>query len=253
MADITFSCIGTASGYPVIDRASSSHVLRDEQGNSYLFDIGGGATKNLLRFRVEYSNIKALFISHLHPDHWNDFTLLIQMLHLFERKEDLDVYLPEEGISTFEDMMEMSYLWEEKLTFSVNFHPISTDEQGFYQSEFMDIKAVRNNHLHQYESGKTQHGNPKLESFSFQVDFHDKAIVLSGDIDSLDDIEDICEKGMDLLVCESMHYSLDDLEDFLLQYKFDDVILTHIPPEREGLPSVAPDVHWAFDGFEIRL
>ncbi len=252
MSEVCFKCLGTASGYPVIDRASPSYLLTDGQ-QSFLLDSGEGVTINMLRFGIDYSKIQAVFISHLHPDHWSGLPVLLQHFHLTQREDDLAVYLPEEGIEPLSTMLEMAYLWNDKLEFAIDLYPIESTGEPFFKANNFIILAQPNSHLEHYKEFIKFHKRAKLESFSFKIDFNDKAIVYSGDIASLEELEPLVKENVDLLVCESMHYDLQKLENLLMRNKIKTTVLTHIPPEREGMPPIAKDVHWAFDGFELEV
>ena len=59
----------------------------------YIFDIGDKSVSNLVNWRIPLGKIKAVFISHLHLDHYSD----LEDLHLWgwvgaDRKSKLEVY-----------------------------------------------------------------------------------------------------------------------------------------------------------------
>jgi ribonuclease Z len=55
----------------------------------FLIDCGEGTQIQLKRYKVKLSKIHAIFISHLHGDHYFGLTGLLNTFHLFGRKEDL--------------------------------------------------------------------------------------------------------------------------------------------------------------------
>ncbi len=77
--------LGTSSATIVKERGLSAYALR-HRGNVLLFDCGDGTQFRLLRAGIRRHRIRAVFISHLHGDHYLGlFGLLISMS--LERRE----------------------------------------------------------------------------------------------------------------------------------------------------------------------
>jgi len=82
--------LGSASGMPVPQRASSSYLVEvGERG--YLFDMGEGCSSSLLRMDINQESIVAGFISHMHPDHSSGLPLLLQLMYLSNRQAPFEV------------------------------------------------------------------------------------------------------------------------------------------------------------------
>ena len=64
--ELTF--LGTASAIPQATRMQQSLTLR-LAGESWMFDCGEGAQRQLLRTSISPRNLRRIFISHLHGDH----------------------------------------------------------------------------------------------------------------------------------------------------------------------------------------
>ncbi|NEO28182.1 MAG: MBL fold metallo-hydrolase, partial [Kamptonema sp. SIO4C4] len=66
--EITF--LGTSSGVPTRSRNVSSIALRlPQRAELWLFDCGEGTQHQLLRSELRSSQIRRIFITHMHGDH----------------------------------------------------------------------------------------------------------------------------------------------------------------------------------------
>lgn len=63
---ITF--LGTSHGVPEVNRFCTS-VLLESGGKHYLIDAGAPISDLLIRNKVAFKDISAIFITHLHGDH----------------------------------------------------------------------------------------------------------------------------------------------------------------------------------------
>ena len=89
--------VGSSPSVPRPDRACSCHLLRTRR-TSVLFDLGtGGLSK--LRDHMDYTDIDAVVISHMHADHFIDLVPLRYGLKYgpLTRADRLPVWLPPGG------------------------------------------------------------------------------------------------------------------------------------------------------------
>ncbi|MBI5158901.1 ribonuclease Z [Candidatus Micrarchaeota archaeon] len=89
--------LGTSAAVPSPKRNSFGIALRFD-GDVFLFDCGEGSQRQLMKYKMSYSKTKAVFVSHLHPDHLMGIPGLVFTLDLNGRKEPLHVFGPK-GIS----------------------------------------------------------------------------------------------------------------------------------------------------------
>ena len=89
---ITF--LGTSGTVPSVNRNPSA-ILIQYGGDKILFDCGEGTQRQMMIAKTGF-NIKAVFITHMHTDHFIGVFGLIETLSLNERKEKLTFYVPEE-------------------------------------------------------------------------------------------------------------------------------------------------------------
>ncbi len=91
MFEITM--LGTSSGAPTVERSLPSIAVRRD-GDICLLDCGEGAQRQMMRFGVSYMRVKAIFITHLHLDHFLGAFGLIETMALNGRSEKLTIYGP---------------------------------------------------------------------------------------------------------------------------------------------------------------
>jgi ribonuclease Z len=90
---ITF--LGTSSGVPTRSRNVSSIALRlPQRAEVWLFDCGEGTQHQLLRSDVKISQIRRIFITHMHGDHIFGLMGLLASCGLAANPAKIDVYGP---------------------------------------------------------------------------------------------------------------------------------------------------------------
>ncbi|QDZ38864.1 ribonuclease Z [Euhalothece natronophila Z-M001] len=93
--EITF--LGTSSGVPTRSRNVSSVALRlPQKSEIWLFDCGEGTQHQLLRSDLKSSQIRRIFITHMHGDHIFGLMGLLASTGLAGAKGQVDIYGPPE-------------------------------------------------------------------------------------------------------------------------------------------------------------
>lgn len=85
--------LGCNAALPANGRHPSAHILNC-QDQLFLIDCGEGTQIQLTRYRVRVNRIRAIFISHLHGDHFFGLIGLLTSLSLNGRKKKLLVFSP---------------------------------------------------------------------------------------------------------------------------------------------------------------
>lgn len=85
--------LGNNSAVPAYERLPTSQLVHlDNQ--KFLVDCGEGTQLQLMRYKIKYSRISHIFISHLHGDHYFGLIGLINSFGLLNRQQDLVVFGP---------------------------------------------------------------------------------------------------------------------------------------------------------------
>ena len=85
--------LGNNSAVPAYNRHPSSQIVTIED-QLILFDCGEGTQFQIAKYKVKWTKIKYVFISHLHGDHYFGLIGLITSMYLLGRKDTLYVYGP---------------------------------------------------------------------------------------------------------------------------------------------------------------
>src|SRR3954447_24719355 len=91
--DLSLFFAGTAGSVPTPKRGLPALLLR-AGGERILFDCGEGTQHQLLRSNVGLPDVDAIFISHLHLDHWLGLPGMIKTFEMRDRDRRLDVFGP---------------------------------------------------------------------------------------------------------------------------------------------------------------
>lgn len=91
MMDITI--LGCAASTPTPERSLPAIAVRIK-GEVLLLDCGEGAQRQMMRHGVSYAQVKAVFLSHLHLDHFLGLFGLGETLRLSGRPEPIEVFGP---------------------------------------------------------------------------------------------------------------------------------------------------------------
>ncbi len=157
--------LGTASAVPTRERHLSGTALRRE-GRLLLFDCGEGTQFQLLRAGLKRSHLDAIFITHLHGDHYFGLMGLLSTLALLKRTEPLTVVGPA-GIA--EIVQAMPGVREDDLPFRVAYVELWDDlrHAGVFETETYTVEARPLDHRvftvgYRFQ-GKTQPGHLDVE------------------------------------------------------------------------------------------
>ena len=90
---IKLTILGCHSATPRTNSHTTSQFLEINNHN-FLIDCGEGTQVQLRKYKIKFSKISCIFISHLHGDHFYGLIGLISTFGLLNREKDLHVFGP---------------------------------------------------------------------------------------------------------------------------------------------------------------
>lgn len=220
-------CFGVGDGWPNKERNHSSFLYRFEH-SSILVDCGEPLSRTYLNSGYSYDEFDAILLSHFHGDHFGGFLMFLQGLWLKERRKDLTIYMPEDGIPVVEGLIKVACLFKELMPFKLEFKAI-TSLESFSVGPHL-VKPVRTTHL---DSLKEQfhHLYPlNFDCFAFGIQTEDRYVIHSSDIGAPDDLVPLLDRPVDFMVCELAHFNPANLFELLSDYPVEKLLLIHLPP-----------------------
>lgn len=125
--------LGTSSALPTSNRYPTAQVL-NILGRFFLIDCGEGTQTQMRKYKIGFSKINHIFITHLHGDHIFGLIGLISTFALMGRKNDLHIYAYSELQKFLNDQIQ--FLYGNEITFRIIFHPLNFKrEQLIYEDK----------------------------------------------------------------------------------------------------------------------
>ena len=237
--------IGTSHAVPEPHRRCSSYIL-ETGGYYYLIDMGTQTIEDLRRRGIDIDKVRLVICTHPHGDHTDGLISFVDIVNWYFKTADPRILLPDERL--------ISPL-KEWVTLTSNGKPpredlkISAFDEGVaYEDENLRLTAIATRHCER--------------SFAFFIEAEGKKLLFTSDLcsPSVDFPEIAFETGLDLLVCETAHFSPDECIPVFDKTKAKRIIHTHINESRWAADLNAQinaphpyEYGAAFDGMEIEL
>jgi len=194
---------GTLSGTePMPGRHHTSWILEMPDGDIYLFDAGENCGRSAYFRGLDLTRLKAVFISHGHPDHTAGLIHFFSVIRKIHRKfhsvheTRAVIYFPEPSMpEAFFKYLNAFYSRPEKTDITAK---ILTDG-GKYEDENIKVEFLANNHI------KVAAGENK-KAFSFRISVAGKTVIYSGDIKKPEELEKWLKDGCDVILMENGHH-----------------------------------------------
>ena len=157
--NITF--LGTSSGVPTLTRNVSSLALKlSQKAEVWLFDCGEGTQHQLMKSKIKSSQIRKIFITHMHGDHIYGLPGLLATLGLSGNSKGIDIYGPSNLKNFIFSSLRNSYC---KISFPLNFIEVesfSKSNKNLFEDELIEVKCASLKH--------------RLPTFGYRVSEKDK-------------------------------------------------------------------------------
>jgi ribonuclease Z len=129
--------LGTSSALPTSNRYPTAQVLH-VLGRFFLIDCGEGTQTQMRKYKIGFSKINHILISHLHGDHIFGLPGLISTLVLLGRTNDLHIY-SHSDLQMF-IATQLQFFYPEGIPYKIVFHPLNfRKEQKIYDDKKVTI------------------------------------------------------------------------------------------------------------------
>lgn len=109
--------LGTGEAF---DKKANTSILADDK---ILLDCGLTTLQQLMRIKSDLNRIKAIYISHLHADHYFGLPSFLVACKEESRKDALEIFSPSGAAEYLENLLNLAYRKTfDDLGFSVNIH-----------------------------------------------------------------------------------------------------------------------------------
>lgn len=141
MFDLTI--LGISAATPAFNRHPTAQVLNLPHAR-FLIDCGEGTQMQLQRFKIKLNKIKAIFISHLHGDHYLGLLGLLSTMHLQKRQQDMNLYGPRD----LAEILRIGFKYSNtRLNYKINFFPLPPQGQEvFFEDDQVQVETIQMNH-----------------------------------------------------------------------------------------------------------
>ncbi len=157
--NITF--LGTSSGVPTLTRNVSSLALKlSQKAEVWLFDCGEGTQHQLMKSKIKSSQIRKIFITHMHGDHIYGLPGLLATLGLSGNSKGIEIYGPSNLKNFIFSALRNSYC---KISFPLNFIEVENFAQSninLFEDKLIEVKCASLKH--------------RLPTFGYRISEKDK-------------------------------------------------------------------------------
>jgi ribonuclease Z len=117
--------LGSGGSWPCRDRAPPAIALK-LNGDILLFDCAEGTQRQFMFSSVSFMQVKHVFLSHLHGDHFLGLPGLVETMGLNDRKDRLNVYGPPGTAKRLRTLFTVGYF---SAAFPLEFHDLQGGDQ----------------------------------------------------------------------------------------------------------------------------
>lgn len=120
---LAVTILGNNSALPAYDRHPTSQVVTLDD-NLFLVDCGEGTQQQLAKYRIRWSRINYIFISHLHGDHYFGLPGFLHSMGLLHREHDLHLFAPAPLKQILDLQLEAA---SNQLPYTLHFYPLEQE------------------------------------------------------------------------------------------------------------------------------
>jgi len=140
---IELTILGCHSATPRVNAHPTAQYL-EINSRCFLIDCGEGTQRQMRKYKVGFSKINHIFISHLHGDHYFGLIGLISTFSLLNRSADLHVYGPLGIKELIINQIKASGSWTK---YKLIFHELSSNESELiFITDHIEVSTIPLSH-----------------------------------------------------------------------------------------------------------
>ena len=180
--EMRITAVGTGMPNQSPSNVAASFLVELGNGESFLFDVGTGATDRLAGLELDYAKLDKVFASHLHTDHVGDIAGLWVAGWLNGRYTPLHVYgpsgsSPELGTKVHIDHIRAAWAWD--VTSRAGILPNAGGEIVAHEFDFSKTAVIYDKNGVKVKTFPAIH--IRDGSVSFRLDWNGLSFVFGGD------------------------------------------------------------------------
>lgn len=133
--------LGSSASMPSKERVPSCFAVK--YGEVLLFDCCEAVQRQMMIYGVSYAKIKAIFITHLHADHFLGVFGLIQTMNFIARKEPLYIFGPKGTQKLLESVFNVN---EMSPDFTVRVFDTAESAKPIFETPLFNVRAFEVEH-----------------------------------------------------------------------------------------------------------
>ncbi|MFH0713391.1 MAG: ribonuclease Z [Candidatus Micrarchaeota archaeon] len=133
--------LGTSGSIPTPKTPPSCFAVK--WGGVFLFDASEGCQRQMMKYNTSFASVEAVFISHLHADHFLGLFGLVQSMNFTSRKEPLFIFGPKGTRKLFESVFAIK---EMRANFELKIEDVESSKKPFYETKLFTVNAFSVKH-----------------------------------------------------------------------------------------------------------
>lgn len=137
--NLKLTILGCHSATPRVNAHPTSQYL-EINNRHFLIDCGEGTQRQMRKYKLGFSKINHIFISHLHGDHFFGLIGLISTFGILNREKELHIYAPKGAKKIITLQLKLSNSWTK---FNLIFHELtSNNSELIFEDELVTVQTI---------------------------------------------------------------------------------------------------------------